>query len=227
MLKINVIKRFPLITLLGFLLAGLIFSGLSACSATPALAGPPEQRKTSRIEYHDEWRKLWEDHITWTRSVIIGILDDLPGTSLYVDRLLLNYEDMEEALRPYYRNDAELLGALIQDHLVIAAEMLTAANSGDTAAFEEAKTRWYANGEEIAAKMSEVNPEFWPLEETHHMWIEHLDATLEEATAHLTGDYAGEVAAYDLVHDLALEMADYMSAGIMMQFPEKFQGPQP
>jgi hypothetical protein len=219
------IKRFPILTLLGLLFAGFIFSGLSACSASPALAESLEQKKTSRLEYHDEWRKLWEDHITWTRTVILGILDELPGTSIYVDRLLLNYEDMEEALKPYYPNDAEVLGALIQDHLVIAAEMLTAANNGDTPAFEDAKGRWYANGEEIAVKMNEMNPEFWPLEETKMMWVEHLDATLEEATTHLTGDFAGEVAAYDLVHNLALEMADFMSAGVMSQFPEKFQGP--
>ena len=43
--------------------------------------------------------------------------------------------------------------------------------------------------------MNEMNPSFWPLEETQQMWIEHLDATLEETTAHLTGDFAGEVAA--------------------------------
>jgi hypothetical protein len=219
------IKRFPLIILFTLVLAGFLMSSLAACSAAPVLAGPVEQKKTSRLEYHDEWRKLWEDHITWTRTVILGILDDLPGTSIYIDRLLLNYEDMEAALSPYYLDDAEMLGALIQDHLVIAAEMLTAANNGDTAAFEEAKLRWYSNGEAIAAMMNEVNPEFWPLEETQHMWVEHLDATLEEATAHLSGDFAGEVAAYDLVHSLALEMADFMSAGVMMQFPEKFQGP--
>jgi hypothetical protein len=220
-------KRLPLIFVFALVFASLLISGLVACSATPALAGSAEQRKTSRLEFQDEWRKLWEDHITWTRTVILGILDELPGTSIYIDRLLQNYEDMEEALRPYYRNDAEVLGELIQEHLTIAAEMLTAANNGDTAAFEEAKAAWYANGEEIAVKMNEVNPEFWPLEETHHMWVEHLDATLEEATAHLTGDFAGEVAAYDLVHELALEMADFISTGIMMQFPEKFQGPQP
>lgn len=73
--------------------------------------------------------------------------------------------------------------------------------------------------------MNEMNPSFWPLEETQQMWVEHLDATLEEATAHLTGDFAGEVATYDKVHDLALELADFFSDGVMQQFPNQFQGP--
>lgn len=215
--------KFGSILTLGFVAVFIL--ALVASTAAPALAGPLAAKKNSKLAYHDEWRKLWEDHITWTRIVILGILDELPGTNAYIDRLIENYEDMEDALAPYYGDDAEVLGDLIQDHLVIAAELLTAAHDGDTAAFEDAKARWYDNADQIAVKMNQMNPRFWPLEETRQMWIDHLDATLEEATANLTSDFTGEVAAYDKVHDLALEMADFFSTGIIKQFPKKFQGP--
>jgi hypothetical protein len=208
-----------------FLFVGVFIVALLASTVIPALAQPLTAKKTSGLAYHDEWRKLWEDHITWTRVVIIGILDELPGTNTYIARLLQNYEDMEDALKPYYGDEAEVLGDLIKDHLVIAAELLTAANNGDTAAFNDAKARWYANANDIAVQMNRMNPKFWPLEPTRQMWIDHLDATLEEATTHLTGDFAGEVAAYDEVHDMALEMADLFSAGVMKQFPSRFSGP--
>lgn len=204
------------------LLVGLASAGFVATAgkSMPAHAAA----KTTALAYHDLWRTLWEDHITWTRVVIIAILDDLAGTNAYIDRLLTNYEDMEDALAPYYGEDAEVLGDLIKDHLVIAAELLVAARDGDTAAANDAKARWYANADEIAVQMNRMNPQFWPLDETKQMWREHLDATLDEATDHLTGNFAGEVAAYDLVHELALTMADFFSSGVMGQFRQRFQG---
>jgi hypothetical protein len=195
---------------------------LVASSVVPAFAQPLAAKKTSQLAYHDEWRKLWEDHITWTRVVIIGILDGLPGTNTYVGRLLQNYEDMETALKPYYGDDAEVFGDLIKDHLVIAAEILTALKNGQPT--DQLIASWYANGNDIAVQMNKMNPQFWPLAETRQMWKDHLDATLVEATDHFTGDFAGEVVAYDKVHDMALEMADFISNGVMQQFPSQFTG---
>ena len=202
----------------------MFIMALLVSSAIPAFAQPLAAQKTSRLAYHDEWRKLWEDHITWTRVVILGILDGLPGTNAYVDRLLQNPGDMAAALKPYYGDQADVLGGLITDHLTIAAELLTAAKNGDTAGFNDAKTRWYANAHDIAVQMNKMNPQFWPLAETEQMWDVHLDATLDEATANLSGQYTAEVAAYDKVHDLALEMADFFSNGVMLQFPNRFSG---
>ncbi len=221
MIHINRQKFGSVFTLL---FVGVFIVALVATTAVPALAGPLAAKKTSQLAYHDEWRKLWEDHITWTRVVIIGILDELPGTNAYIDRLIQNYEDMEDALAPYYGDEAEVLGDLIQDHLVIAAEILTAAHDHNTAAFNDAVARWYDNANQIAVQMNEMNPQFWPLAETQKMWKDHLDATLDEATANLSGDYPGEVAAYDKVHELALEMADFFSEGVMKQFPNQFRG---
>jgi hypothetical protein len=201
---------------------GVFILALVVSSAVPALAQPLAAKKTSALAYHDEWHKLWEDHITWTRVVIIGILDGLPGTNTYVGRLLQNYEDMEDALAPYYGDEAEVLGDLIKDHLVIAAEILTALKNGQPT--DALIASWYANGNDIAVQMNKMNPQFWPLAETQQMWKDHLDATLEEATDHFSGNFAGEVAAYDKVHDMALEMADFISNGVMQQFPSQFNG---
>jgi len=196
---------------------------LVASSVVPAFAQPLTSQKASRLAYHDEWRKLWEDHITWTRVVIMGILDGLPGTDAYIGRLLQNYEDMEDALTPYYGDEAEVLGDLIKDHLVIAADILTALKNGQPT--DALIASWYANAHDIAVQMNKMNPKFWPLDETEQMWTEHLDATLEEATAHFSGDFAAEISAYDKVVDLAMEMADFFSNGVIQQFPNRFSGP--
>jgi hypothetical protein len=207
-------------------LSALLVAGTAARhgSANVADSATKSEDRISVLDYHDTWRKLWEDHITWTRMVIIGIFDMLPGEATYQARLIDNYEDMEDALKPYYGDDAEELGDLIQDHLIIAVELLNAAKARDMRAFDDAKARWYQNGEDIAMLMATLNPRHWKLEEAEMMWRDHLDATIEEAVAHLMNDFAGDVAAYDKVHLLALDMADFFSNGVIRQFQGRFQG---
>ena len=52
-------------------------------------------------------RKLWEDHITWTRLAVISLTTDAPDTQATVGRLLRNQTDIGNAIEPYYGNKAE------------------------------------------------------------------------------------------------------------------------
>jgi hypothetical protein len=174
-------------------------------------------------EFHDGMRKLWEDHVTWTRLAIISIVDELPDQQVTVDRLLQNQVDIGDAIKPFYGDEAGTqLTELLREHILIAADILAAARSNDQAAVAEANDRWYANADEIAAFLATANPDEWSQDEMTSMMREHLDLTLEEATARLTGDYAADVAAYDRIHNQILEMADMLSDGIVAQFPEQF-----
>ncbi|HSJ87037.1 MAG TPA: hypothetical protein VK909_07495 [Anaerolineales bacterium] len=178
--------------------------------------------------FHDAMRKLWEDHITWTRMVIVDFLADpngtLPDTQASVDRLLQNQVDIGNAIKPFYGDEAgNHLTDLLTQHILIAAEILQDAKAGDTAALNDAAARWYANADEIAAFLNSLNPEFWPLDQMQEMMRMHLDLTLQEAVTYLHGDYAGSVAAYEQVHLEILEMADMLSTGIIEQFPTKFK----
>lgn len=201
-----------------FVLAIVLFATASA-AAMPTTQGP---KKTSTLAYHDTWRKLWEDHIWWTRMVIIGIFDNLEGTGNYTARLLQNPVDMENALKPFYGNDSKEFGDLVTQHLLIAADILTKVKNGHNAT--SSIDAWYKNGEDIAAKMNEMNPKFWLLSDAKQMWKEHLDFTLEEAVAHFSKDWAGDVAAFEKIHSLALMMADFFSDGVAKQFPNMFIG---
>lgn len=189
--------------------------------STPAAA---RQQPTLRmLAFHDDMRKLWEDHITWTRLYIVSAAADLPDKDLTAQRLLQNQVDLGNAIKPFYGEAAgDQLTALLTDHILIAVEVIDAAKSGDTAAFEDALARWYANGNDIAAFLNAANPEEWGLREMQMMMKSHLDLTLEEAAARLNGDFAADIAAYDKVHLDILHMADTLSEGIINQFPDKF-----
>jgi hypothetical protein len=174
--------------------------------------------------FHDAMRKLWEDHITWTRLVIVSLVNDLPDSSPTVQRLLQNQDDIGDAIKPFYGDAAgEQLSALLRDHILIAAEILQAAKSNDTTALNDAIARWYANADDIAVFLNGANPKNWPLDMMKDMMREHLDLTLQEAVTYLQGDHAASISAYDQIHLQALDMADMLSGGIIQQFPGKFK----
>jgi hypothetical protein len=180
--------------------------------------------KTDPQVFHDAMRKLWEDHVTWTRLVIVSIANDLPDTQATVDRLLQNQADIGDAIKPFYGEEAgNQLTALLREHILIAAEILQAAKEGDTTAQNDAIDRWYANADAIAEFLHAANPEQWPHHEMKMMMREHLDLTLQEAVSYLQGEHTASVAAYDQIHVQILGMADMLSDGIILQFPKQFK----
>jgi len=167
-------------------------------------------------------RKLWEDHITWTRLFIISALGDLPDNAATTERLLQNQTDIGNAIKPFYGEAAgSKLTALLRDHILIAADIVKAAKISDTAALNAAKTRWTANADEIAAFLSGANPKNWPAADMKMMMHDHLQATTAELEARLNKDWKADVAAYDRVHQQILKMADELTDGIVKQFPGK------
>ena len=186
----------------------------------------PQGAAGARLAFHDQMRKLWEDHITWTRLFIVSAATetgDLPDVGPTADRLLANQVDIGNAIKPFYGQAAgDRLTALLREHILTAADILSAAKAGDEAAVATARAAWYANADEIASFLSTANPKHWPLDEMRAMMRTHLDLTLDEAVARLQGRYADDIAAYEAVHTEILEMADMLSSGIVAQFPSRF-----
>jgi hypothetical protein len=211
----------PLVTLV---VAGLAFAAFSGQGGASQKKGDRVENSDSAISFRNGMRQLWEDHIVWTRLAIISLADDRPDKDASVGRLLQNQQDIGDAIKPYYGEDAgDQLTALLHDHITIAAELVLAAKAGNTAAVNDASARWYANADAIAAFLSTANPDAWPLDHMQEMMHEHLDLTLAEAVARLSGDYAADVKAYDAIHPQILGMADMLSLGIINQFPKQFK----
>jgi len=212
------------------LLLGLVvavgFTVQVAGTAAVADAATSAGAVATRAGFHDAMRKLWEDHISWTRLFIVSAgteSGNLPDIGPTVDRLLANQTDIGDAIEPFYGVAAgDQLTALLRAHILTAAELLTAAKAGNDAGVADASARWYANADDIATFLHDANPRNWPLAEMKSMMTSHLDLTLEEAVARLQGRYADDVAAYDKVHAEILEMADMLSGGIIAQFPARF-----
>jgi hypothetical protein len=181
------------------------------------------QTSDAAASFRQDMRAVWEDHVTWTRLVIVSFAHDLPDADLTAQRLLKNQADIGNAIKPFYGDEAgTALTNLLREHILVAADLLAAAKSGDQSAAEAASARWYANADEIAVFLSTANPDSWPEAEMKDMMRSHLDLTLKEAVARLQGDFAGDIAAYDEVRAQILHMADMLAEGIINQFPERF-----
>ena len=186
-------------------------------TAVPATVDP--------VAFGRAMRDLWTDHVAWTRLFIVSAVAGLPDTEATADRLLRNQADIGAAVAGFYGDEAgEALTAVLRDHILIAGDLVAAAKAGDQAAVEESSAAWYANADEISAFLAGANPA-WPEATLQEMMKGHLDQTLAEATAQLTGDYAQSVAEYDHIVTHILEMADTLSAGIISQFPDRFSSP--
>ena len=173
---------------------------------------------------HDGMRELWEQHVAWTRLTIVSFAANTPELPATQARLLRNQTDIGNAIKPYYgRAAGNQLTKLLREHITGAVVVLQAAKAGDTAALAAAKDAWYVNGREIADFLSAANPRNWPRATLRSMMRTHLDQTIQEAVAQLTGDYAASVRTYDEIEDHILTMADALSSGIVAQFPRRFR----
>jgi len=168
-------------------------------------------------------RKLWEDHITYTRNFIISSLAGLEDAGKVAERLLKNQDDIGNAIKPIYGAQAGTkLSTLLRDHILIAADVVTAAKAGNAADLETASKKWTSNADEIAVFLSGANPN-WSRAVLADMLHKHLEYTTQEVVSRLKKDWAGDIAAYDMGHTHMLMFADLLTNGIVKQFPAKFK----
>jgi hypothetical protein len=176
------------------------------------------------LALRQDMRKLWEDHVTWTRLAVISLTTDAPDTQATVGRLLANQTDIGDAIKPFYGGAAgNQLTALLREHILIAADLIAVARTGDQDGIASEQARWTANADEIATFLSTANPSSWKLGAMKAMMRAHLRLTTDEVVARLQGDWAADVRAYDQIHVQILHMADMLSDGLVEQFPARFR----
>lgn len=177
---------------------------------------------SSAVDLRNAMRQLWEEHIVYTRNFIISALGDLGDTDKVAERLLRNQDDIGNAVKPFYGEEAgKKLAALLRDHILIAADIVKAAKAGNNDGVANGEKRWHANADEISVFLSGANPN-WPKATLTDMLYKHLDFTTTEVVSRLKKDWPADIEAYDKGHAHMLMFADALTSGIVKQFPKKF-----
>lgn len=168
-------------------------------------------------------RKLWIDHVLWTRNFIISDLADLGDKDSVAQRLLKNQDDIGASIKPYYGEEAgNKLAEILKEHINIAGQVVDAAKSGNKDDLEKYNKLWYENADKIAKFLSSANPNF-PEAKLKDMLYTHLDLTTKEVTSRLNNDWKADIDAYDKGEDHMIMFADTLSDGIIKQFAPKFK----
>lgn len=165
---------------------------------------------------------VWEQHIMWTRMLLISIAENLKDLDATQARLLRNPRDIANVFRPYYGNNvANEIERLLTEHLAIGKDLIVALKNNIQEQATTLERRWYRNADDMADAFSRINP-FYPREEIRRMLYEHFRLTTNEVSARLKGDYKEDIRAYDLVQKEILEMSQFFVNGIVRQFPNLF-----
>jgi hypothetical protein len=162
-------------------------------------------------------RRLWMEHVMWTRSFILSTAFDSGDLDAVTKRLLQNPVDFAKAMNPYYGPKvARRFESLLTQHLLIAAQLVNAAKAGDARTAEEQRRQWYANADQIAQFLGNINP-YWNDRTWRNLLYDHLKMTENEAVQILSGQYRESIIEYDAIQNEALAMADYMANGMIKQ----------
>src|SRR3954464_10484354 len=103
--------------------AALVAGGTSAVAADHHHAATPAATARQQA-LHDGMRKLWEDHITWTRLAIVSFAPGKQERPATETRLLRNQTDIGNAIKPYYGAKAgRQLTALLETHITGAVAL--------------------------------------------------------------------------------------------------------
>ena len=97
--------------------------------ATQAKASPTHSEAAAMLK--QDMRKLWTDHVVWTRDYIIAATEKQPDAPSALNRLMKNQDDIGSAVAKYYGDAAgRQLTTLLKDHIAIAGDIVKAAMAG-------------------------------------------------------------------------------------------------
>lgn len=217
------------LAVVGSLVTGYSAVGLQEAAAAPAVsdvagATPDGRQKVQKeIELYTSMRRLWTDHMQYTYTTVDAFFHNPDALQPTLARLLRNQRETGDAFIPYYGKAAgDHLGDLLTTHIKLAVPVLKAAQAGDETALNKALDDWYANAQEVADFLTELNPQYWPSSVMRPLWKKHITQTTAYSVDLLKGDYARSIKDYDKAFDHMMMLSDTLSQGIIGTFPNRF-----
>lgn len=192
------------------------------CPYTQTSSGSAADTNTARMqqkqELNNQMRQAWTQHVYWIRIMMVSILDRGEDQRAVTARLLENPADIADIFAAYYpAENIEKIEQLLKTHLQDGASLVTALRGGDQKRAEELNRNLYANGQQLAAALGQMNP-YYNQNVLRDMIYRHIDQGNRQTVNHLAKNYQQDIKEFDKAEEEALSMADYLAEGINQQF---------
>lgn len=199
-------------------IAAIVFALVAVTGGARADPTPPTPG-----ELRMEMRRIWDDQATYTRNFIIAALEMSPDQGPVIDAFLSHQVVIAGALAPFYGEAASnQLALLLREHVFVTGDLLRTISEGDVERVPRAHANWVDNCQQIAAYLAMLNPR-WNRKQLDAALQAYLDLTMDEIAGRSIRNWEHDVTAYERVSAHTARLADFISNGIIRQFPERFR----
>ena len=145
-------------------------------------------------------RKLWSEHVYFTREYILMTLANIASVKDFVvTKLMKNQEDIgKQTLIRHGIDPTDLL----KEHISIGATIINKTFNEQDASADV--TSWYQNGDKLSALFNGINKRF-----TSEIMKKHLDDTIVECQQVFARQ--DNMATFDKIHNHVLYMAELLA----------------
>lgn len=170
------------------------------------------------INLNNDMRQSWLQHLYWARMLMTSLFKNLDDMDAVEARTMRTPEDIAEAFAHFYpRNQMDQLNRLLSEHTELTGQMMTVMKNRDMQKIDQIERIWYQNAEKLAALLSSMNKEY-SYEQLIQSLGKHLDMLKRQMAASLEGNYDEEVRIFDESENQMMELADYLTEGLLQQF---------
>jgi hypothetical protein len=196
-------------------------------SRSPRSPRSPREEKKKKVEPECpvcESRKLWLEHVFWTREVAaLTLFHADKAAAPDLKRLYTNQEDLGNWFAKAV-NDSDTgkaVTSLLQIHIAQAVKIVSnIANDGGQEELKGLQEDWKENAMTIANALADIGKKHhfkWPKKTLQKMMADHLKLTTDEVLKFKAEDYEGAVAAFEEVEAEIITMSDALVSGMKLK----------
>jgi hypothetical protein len=192
------------------------------CGVSMPTYSAQETTKSSKSTLRNNMKDLWDDHMVYTRNLIISSISSIGDKDRITERLLRNQQEIGNSFIPMYGDQAGIkITRLLKEHVNIASEIVESARKSETNSYQSAVKKIHQNADELSKYLTNLNP-YWNSNDLRGMLYKHISYMNGEINARVKKDWLADIEAYDRGHEHMMLFSEMITNGMINQNPNSF-----